>query len=75
MMECTLISFIAYVFPLEWYIPKCCMYCPGMHAGINLKIIVMALAECVSARGLGLKPSGFLFIHFPGMNAGEIQKQ
>ena len=50
------------------------MYCPGIHARDQFKIIVLALAECVSLRGLWLKLSGFLLIHFPGMNAGAIQK-
>jgi hypothetical protein len=52
------------------------MYCPGIHAGYQIKIIVSALAEGISAKTLGLKPSGFLFMHFPpGMNAGATQKQ
>ena len=51
------------------------MYCHGIHAGDQFKIIVLALAECVSVRGLRLKPGEFLFIHFPGINAGAIHKQ
>jgi len=51
------------------------MYCPGIHAGDQFKIIVLALAECVSVRGLRLKPGEFLFIHFPVMNAGQYMRQ